>query len=243
MKKAPILVIIIALLLLVGGVTLYKVIKIDIATKKLSLVETTDQATFKKELEILNLEKKEDGTNKYIQISIPENNKMKYATFEEVTSLLKEGTGIIYFGFPTCPWCRRILPVFFDTIKDYDIDQIYYYNARDLRDTKKLDENGNIIVEKEGDPKYYELLNLLGDNLGEYEGLNNPSIKRLYFPTFVFIKDGEILGLQVSSVDSYKSTTDDMTEVQKTELSSIFKNYIEQIYNKLYCDEETSTAC
>lgn len=203
----------------------------------------SDEIKFKNEYEELNIIKNDDNTTKYINITIPNNNKMKYLSFNEVIDIIKNKSGVIYFGFPECPWCRRVLPIFFEACQKYNIENIYYYNALDIRDKKHLDENGNIITDKAGTDEYYLLVDLLKDYLTKYDGLNDENIKRLYFPTFVFIKDGKILGTQISSVPSYTSPKEDMTDVQKEELKNIFDNYLSQIYKNLdTCNDET-TAC
>lgn len=238
--KQKIFIIFLIITICIAFPIIYRIIKINKAVNNVKFNANIDQKTFKYEYEVLN----SDNKNDYIKINIDENNKIKYATFEEINSLLNNGTGIIYFGFPSCPWCRRTLPVFFDTCSKYNIDKIYYYNALDIRDIKHLDDNGNIIVDKAGDEKYYKLVDMLYDYLGQYEGLNDPSIKRLYFPTYVFIKDGKILGVQISSVSSYTSVSTDMTDEQKNELSAIFENYLNSMYEKVnICNDKKLGSC
>jgi hypothetical protein len=43
-------------------------------------------------------------------LDISENNPVIYLEADEVISKLESGTGIINLGFPTCPWCREIVP-------------------------------------------------------------------------------------------------------------------------------------
>ena len=237
MKKRIIFISILILILL------FIICFIAILQTKNNNIESNDQLKFKTEYEDLNIIKKDDNTNKYISINIPSDNKIKYLSFNEVVDVIKNQTGIIYLGFPECPWCRRVLPVFFETCQNYNIDNIYYYNALDIRDKKHLDENGEIVTDKEGTTEYYLLVDLLKEHLTPYDGLNDENIKRIYFPTFVFVKDGKILGTQISSVSSYTSTKEEMTEVQKEELKSIFDNFLNQMYEKIEnCNDET-TAC
>lgn len=191
-----------------------------------------DEEKFENEYESLNDVKKDDNTNKYVYIDILKANKMKYSNYDEISKSLKNETCIIYFGFPECPWCRRTLPVFLETISEYNIDKIYYFNALSIRDKKHLDENGIIVTDKEGTEEYHKLVELLKDFLGPYDGLNDSTIKRLYFPTYVFVKDGKIIGTQIGSVDSYTSTKEDMTNEQKQELKEVFENYLDKIYIK-----------
>ena len=44
---------------------------------------------------------------------------------EEIFDIL-DGTGIIYFGFPECPWCRNAVPVLLDAAEEVGIEKIYY---------------------------------------------------------------------------------------------------------------------
>lgn len=180
-----------------------------------------DSKKFKEEYESLN------KTHK--PITINKNNPIKYADYDEIVNLIKSGTGVIYFGFPECPWCRNAVPVLLEAAEELELKEIYYFNALDMRDIKKLDENGKIVTTKEGTKEYYELVNLLSDYLGEYEGLNDKEIKRLYFPTVVFVKEGKVLGLNVSTVESQLDPMVDLNEKQKAELKNIYETYMSQV--------------
>lgn len=194
-----------------------------------------DAIKFKNEYESLN-NKVNSNNKKYIDVSIDEENGMIYASYDKVIDIIKNETAIIYFGFPECPWCRNAVPVLLDAIKEMGIDKIYYYNALAIRDKKTLDDNGNIIVEDEGTKEYKELVKLLYDHLPAYGGLNDETIKRLYFPTVLFVKNGEILGLE-QSLSSYSKRVDGdplipMTKEEQTELANIFTEYYKQIQPK-----------
>jgi hypothetical protein len=85
-----------------------------------------------------------------------------------------------------------------------------------------------------GTDEYYELLGKLGAAFTrEYTGLNNPSIRRIYLPTVVFVKDGKILGAHTATVDSQKDPYTELTKKQKDELKRIYINYMEQVANNL----------
>lgn len=197
---------------------------------------TDDEIKFKEEYEGLNNQLDSKG-RQYLSVDIDENNGMIYATYDEIYELLTKGTGIIYFGFPQCPWCRNAVPMLLQATSNMGIDNIYYFNALDIRDVKSLDSDGNIVVEKEGTKEYYELINILSNYLGEYEGLNDKNIKRLYFPTVVFVLDGEIMGLHVSTIDSQTDPRTPLTEKQKSELVQIYMDYIGKISFDV-CDEK-----
>lgn len=202
-----------------------------------NIIETTteDERKFEKEYESLNEKYNEETKKKTMTIDIMEDNNIKYATVNEIIELLENGTGVIYFGFPECPWCRNAVPVLIKTALEYDIDPIYYYNAYSIRDTKHL-ENGTIVTDKEGTEEYNKILELLGNKASIYEGLENEEIKRLYFPTVVFVKNGEIVDIVVGTVDSQDDPFISLTKEQTDELEKKYTDGINKVYDIL-CDE------
>lgn len=205
-----------------------------------SQLENDDAAKFKQEYESLNEVK--NGEREYKKISIPDDNRIIYATYEEIEKILTEQTGVIYFGFPECPWCRNAVPVLIDAAKELSIDKIYYFNALEIRDMKSLDENGNIIVEKDGTDEYKRLVEILYDYLDAYEGLNDSTIKRLYFPTIVFVKDGEIIGVHTGTVDSQTNPSISLTNSEYEELKDIYVGYMLKMLGTV-CDSDAQKKC
>lgn len=192
--------------------------------------ELTDSVKFKKEYEDLNNKKNSKG-NEYIKVEISKDNPIKYVTFEELMDVLNEGSGIIYFGFPECPWCRNALPVLLDAAKEENINEIYYFNAHDMRDEKSLDDSGQVITTKEGTDEYKKILEKLNDNLDIYEGLNDDSIKRLYFPNVFFILNGKVVGNHMSTLDSQKDPSVPLNDEQYKELKGIYVKNIKKVFN------------
>lgn len=166
-----------------------------------------DEICFKLSYEYINMLEYNNG--KKIKVSIPNDNRIKYLNEEEVLSYLKEKTGIFYFGYNSCPWCRNIVPVLIDTVKKNNIDTIYYI------DTHKLDLSN---IKK-------ELFEILGDNLR----LDEDGEKVLAVPDVYFIKDGNIIGHHLGAVDSYHNPYNKMTNKQKEELKDIYQNLIEEM--------------
>ena len=166
-----------------------------------------------------NYDKLEDGTkfkteyealNTSIVMNIDEKNPIKYLTFEEVEELFQSGTGVIYFGFPSCPWCRNIIPVLFDVAKENKFDTIYYLNPRELK-------NNDF-------DKYSKLLEILNPYLKEEDG------KRVFtVPDVYFIKDGKVVGNHRSTVESQTDPKVSLNENQIKELSGIYKNLFDKL--------------
>ena len=192
--------------------------------------KVTDAIKFKNEYEELN-GKSTDAGKKYLDVSIDEKNPMKYISFDDLMDLLEDGTGIVYFGFPECPWCRNAITTLIEAAKDEDINEIYYFNAHDMRDEKKLDENGNIITTKEGTEEYNKIVEKLYDSLDVYSGLNDDTIKRLYFPNVFFISNGKVVGNHMSTVDSQEDPYIELNDEQREELKNIYTENIKKVFN------------
>lgn len=191
MKKRIIIILIFALVL--TGITLY--------------VNSKDNFRFKLKYEIANYNEYSNG--KKIKVSIPLDNKIKYVNDKELLKLFKKGTGIIYFGYPTCPWCRNSVPILIDTCLKNGIDIIYYVDVHET--------NLNSIRS--------ELYDILGPNLRS----NDEGEKILAVPDVYVIKNGIIMGHHLGTVESYKDPTKGMNKKQKKELEEIYTDLIKEI--------------
>lgn len=195
----------------------------------------TDSVQFKNEYEKFN--GVEVYGNKYQKLDLSANNPIKYSNYDEILDIIENKTGIIYLGFPECPWCRTIIPVLFDVVKDNKINKIYYLNIKDERDSYvvedgklvyEMDENGN---EKKGTEGYFKLLEALDEHLTDYtifyeDKEYETGEKRIYAPTVIFVKNGKIIGIHVSSIDSQTNGFNKLSLKEEEELYSIYEEYI-----------------
>lgn len=207
----------------------------EIAYPKEEITVNEDGIKFKEEYEALNGKLNTNGFA-YPLVEVDSVNPIEYIGIDKVLDIVKTGTGIIYLGYPECPWCRTLVNSLMQEAKNMSLDKIYYYNPMDIRDKKVLDENGNIVTETEGSKEYYELVDILSDYLWPYTGLNDLSIKRIYVPAVIFVKDGEVIGVNTATVSSQTDPYVELTNEQKVELSTILEENINKVYNIL-CDE------
>lgn len=142
---------------------------------------------------------------KYIKVDIKRDNGVKYLSEEEVISFFESGTGIVYFGYPECPWCRNVVGPLTEANQDSGM-LLYYVDVHKLTSSDKL-------------------LELLGDYLKEDDDGN----KKLYVPDVYFVKDGKILSHHLGTVGSYKNPYLGMKKEQEEELVSIYKNEIDKL--------------
>jgi len=202
-------------------------------TDKPTINYTEDEIKFKTDYETLN------GTElaeNYIlkTIDIDSDNNVKYISDKDIIDKLTKGTNIIYFGWEDCNWCRSIVPTLVSTVKESEIDTLYYYNFKDLRTSY---ENN---TDKEKVKIYEQILSIIGSDITSQfnEESNRSGEKKILAPTVVFIKGGKYVGLHVKSVDSQINSTDELTDSQIKELKNIYKNNISKLENNVCSDSE-----
>lgn len=190
---------------------------IDVSINRL----TDDEINFKWEYERFN-EKKNLSNVKYITVNVKENNNVIYLDSKSTIDFLRNKTGVLLFGYPESNYTRNAVNVLLD-MTDEDI---YYYNAYEIRDEKaKVDDE--IITKKEGTKDYYKILELIGDNAEAYEEIGDGS-KRLYFPTILFVKNGKIKYMHSGTVDG-NIVTKVLSDKDKKELKKIYKKGFKSI--------------
>lgn len=107
---------------------------------------------------------------------VAKNNVFVYRNIDEIINILEKGTGIVYLGFPECKWCQRYTKYLNEVAMDMGISKIYYYNIRE--DRKINTEN------------YQKIVSILENYLQNDEEGN----KRIYVPSVIALKKGEIVG-------------------------------------------------
>ena len=185
-------------------------------------------ASWRESYEALNGETDENG-RLWPTVMLPEELRVLFPTEEEVLGLFQDGTGILYFGFPTCPWCRTLLPVLSEVLTEHPEITLFCRDLREDRDEYRLDADGSPRLVREGTAFYDELRSLLEAWLGPYRGLNDDSIRRIYMPTLVFLRDGEVRAVHIGTVDGQQSGYDPLTDEQRGELKSVLEEAICQI--------------
>ena len=201
----------------------------------------TDAEKFKKEYESLNGKTIENTKYKYPSVEIVRNNAIKYSDADEILDVLTDGSGVIFLGYPSCPWCRNAIPVLLEAANEVGIESVYYMNMKDERDEIKVAEDGSLEIVKEGTKGYKKLLERLDSILDEYtlEDIHGNIIsaneKRIYVPIVIFVRDGEIVAYHVDTVESQTNPLEELNEEQKNELMDIYISYMHKVVNNV-CD-------
>lgn len=128
-------------------------------------------------------------------------------TMQKAIQLFKEKKkGVIYFGYPDCPWCQEAQPILEDVSKEFPID-VYYVRTRDNNKEKLYTED-----EKKAIIPY----------LKNYLKEDDQGILQLYVPLVISIKDGEILQGHLGTVEDHDAHESKLTESQKKEVKDIY---------------------
>lgn len=204
----------------------------------------TDALKFKEEYESYNGKVNENNNKNYLEVNVDKNNPVVYKTAEEAVELLKTENAVFYFGWPTCPWCRNTIEPLLEALKEEKIDKLYYVNIHDIRDTYEV-VNKKAEVSLKGTDAYYKLLDFFGDNLSKYtisvdDKKYDTGVTRLYAPTVVVVKNGQIVGMHEGTIDAQKDPYVGLTSDQKDELKNIFKDMIKKLNSPEFCTSDTA---
>ena len=178
----------------------------------------------------LNIKKKnEDNTvtdaKKFSEeYKISEDNVFVYRNSDEILKIMRNGTGVVYLGFPECPWCSAYVVYLNEVAKENHLDKIYYYN---------------ILEDRKNNTEFYkEVIKLLSGNL-QYDDEGN---ERLYVPNVSFHVKGKIIGNDYeTSKDTHdlKDPKDYWTNEEISELKSTLTKYTKEVVDNL----NTCTDC
>ena len=184
---------------------------------------TADEIKFKDEYENINgYELKEGYILNTININI--DNNVKYVDDNELIKILKKGNNVIYFGWSDCNWCRTIVPILTNVVREENIN-LYYYDLKSLRNNYEND------IDKEKVKLYEDIIKIIGKDIDVVFDENSlkSGEKKILAPTVVFIKNGRYLKQHVKSLDSHKNSSDKLTDNQINELTKIYKTNINEL--------------
>ena len=213
-------------------------------------VQTEDEKKFQTEYESLNGTANESGVfNKTLEVMA--DNNVVYISLKEAEEMLENGSGVIYFGFASCPWCRNLLPSLLTAVKETKLDTLYYVNlldeeGNDVRSKYTLNEKGKVKKEKDGSLEYYNVLALLSEHLSDYVLVKNDGKtiatpeKRLSAPTVVSVKNGNIVDLYEITIEMTDKDQGSSKVVTSEDEKNALKAYKEIIknYQEKECTEE-----
>ena len=101
--------------------------------------------------------KKETDAQKFKSeyTNVSKDNPFVYRDVDKIINILEKGSGVVYLGFPECPWCQAYVPYLNEVAKTNGLEKIYYFNI--LEDRKNNTDD------------YKEMVSILFDSLIQTE--------------------------------------------------------------------------
>ncbi|HOR52728.1 MAG TPA: thioredoxin family protein [Candidatus Pacearchaeota archaeon] len=108
--------------------------------------------------------------------NVREDNPFVYRSLDEINTILEHGTGVVYLGFPECPWCQKYVQYLNEVANELGVEKIYYFN---------------ILQERKSNTESYKKTVSLLENylLKDDEGKS-----RIYVPDITVVLNGQIVG-------------------------------------------------
>lgn len=152
--------------------------------------------------------------------SVSKDNVFVYRSKDEIINILEHGIGIVYLGFPECPWCMAYVPLLNEIAKNEGIEKIYYYNIREDR--------------KNNTEFYQKVVSILND----YLNYDEEGKKRIFVPNVTFVKEGKIIfNDNETSLISEGTPSEYWTEEKKTLFNEKFRKNINELL------DDVCTSC
>ena len=153
--------------------------------------------------------------------TVKKDNVYKYSTYSNVMDTLKNKTGIIYLGFPSCALCKEITPILNEVAKEKDIKEVLYYNFKDMRDNNTTE--------------YQELADKLSDYI-KTDDDDDDGNKRIQAPTVIFVNKGNVVAVYIDTINS------DSEEIMTDEEKNTLKQNFESLVDKMITFETTTSS-
>jgi len=162
-----------------------------------------------------NIPDNERFANEYTEVG--QNNVFVYRNADEIIKILEGGTGLVYLGFPECPWCQAYVPILNEVAKEEGVEKIYYFNIREDR--------------QKNSKEYQKIVKLVKNFLMKDDEGN----ERIFVPDVYAVRDGKILAHnnETSVIDSDITPSAYWTDAKKSAIKAEFKAMIEQVYSNV----------
>lgn len=125
---------------------------------------------------------------------------------EAIQYFTQEKSGVLYFGFSSCPWCKEAKPILKKVAKENGID-IQYVKVRDDKKNRLYTDEQKAIIEP---------------YIQDYMSNNDEGVLTLYVPLVLVVKDGKVIDGHEGTLESHDATDRKMTDDEKEDLTKIY---------------------
>jgi hypothetical protein len=160
----------------------------------------------------------------------------------DVMGLVTDPTfdGVLYFGFPGCPWCQAAVPVLADAADVADARVYYVSRAHDLREGAWVD--ADLAMAEWFDAQVG--LEWLTDDDG------NPTQPNMFVPFVVHVRDGAVVEAHRGTVEGHDIVGEgderhlpEMTDAARATLATIYRRILGATTIPTACLAEQDDSC
>lgn len=134
---------------------------------------------------------------------------------DAIDYFVNKKSGVLYFGFETCPWCIEAVPI---------LEQVANQQSVEINYIKTRDEDRNLLYTDEQKTKITEYIS-------DYMSDNDEGVLTLFVPLVLVVKDGVVLDGHEGTVEGHDAKERTMTDEEKSELEQIYTELLEQGLN------------
>lgn len=132
-------------------------------------------------------------------------------SFEEAIAFFEDKqSGLLYFGFPNCPWCQEVVPVLHELASQAHVP-VHYIQTRD-------DEGIRLYTDSQRDD--------IAPYLNDFIRNNAKGEPTLYVPLVLAVEDGQVIQGHQGSISGHNAHEEELTSAQKQELQEDLKELV-----------------
>lgn len=135
-------------------------------------------------------------------------------SFDEAIDLFQNGQdGLLYFGYPGCPWCEEVVPLLQEAAEKQN-EEVLYVRTRDA-------DRNRLYTDEQKD----EITPWMKDWMSE----NEDGVLTLYVPVVAAVTDGKVAAAHVGTVDGHDAHERKMTEEETEQVREALENVVKSM--------------
>ena len=135
--------------------------------------------------------------------------------------------GILYFGFPVCPWCQVAIPAIHEASQETGTDIFYVSRRHDLREGEWLewDEEMAWWLDEQIEMRWHDF--------SVDGGIYRPNI---FVPQIIHLRDGVVIDEHEGTFAGHDPIDDELPDLTDEEYATLLETYIRIFSGVHMCD-------
>ena len=169
------------------------------------------------------------------EYNIEDTHRFFWVTMYEALALREDATfdGIIYFGFPSCPWCQSAIPVMHQISQETGTDIFYVSRAREIRDE----------LFEVHDSKMALWLNDQIELSWLYDEDGKPLRPNITVPQIIHLRGGVVVDSHRGTFEGHNQIESEGYELILPELTALEYTELADIYTRIFSAVSSDDGC